>query len=96
LLTKPLAFAGDRLQVNFATTGAGTLRAELQDAEGNPLPGFTLADSQPAAGDEIAQVLSWTGGPDVGPLAGTPVRILFELDEADLYSFQFQPAAGGQ
>jgi len=96
LLTKPLVFAGDRLQVNFATTGAGTLRAELQDAEGNPLPGFTLADSQPAAGDEIAQVLSWSGGPDVGPLAGSPVRILFELDEADLYSFQFQPAAGGQ
>jgi len=91
LLTKPPLFEGDRLQVNFATFGQGTLRAELQDAAGNPIPGFTLADSQALSGDEIEQVLSWSGDTNVGQLAGTPVRILFELHDADLYSFHFSP-----
>ena len=90
LLTKPLVFEGDRLQVNFATFDQGTLRAELQDAAGNPIPGFTLADSTAVSGDEIEQVLSWSGGADVGQLAGTPVRVLFELSDAELYSFHFR------
>ena len=58
LLTKPFVFEGDRLEVNFATFDQGTLRAELQDADGNAVPGFTLADAEPVSGDEIEQVLS--------------------------------------
>ena len=89
LLTKPFVFEGDRLEVNFATFDQGTLRAELQDADGNAVPGFTLADAEPVSGDEIEQVLSWSGGWDVSALAGVPVRLRFELNDADLYSFQF-------
>ena len=91
LLTKPLVFEGDWLEVNFATFDQGYLLAELQDADGNPIPGFTLADAQPVSGDEIEQMLSWSGGWDVSELAGSPVRLRFELHNADLYSFRFVP-----
>jgi len=92
LLTKPFVFEGDQLEVNFATFDQGTLRAELQDADGNAIPGFTLADAEPVSGDKIEQVLSWSGGWDVSALAGAPVRLRFELNDADLYAFQFSGA----
>ena len=30
------------LVVNFSTSAAGSLRCEIQDADGEPIPGFTL------------------------------------------------------
>jgi hypothetical protein len=33
---------------------------------------------------------SWKSGTDVSQLAGKPVRLRFELKDADLYSFQFR------
>jgi len=92
LLTKPLLFDGDRLHVNFTTCDGGSLRAELQDAEGNPIRGFTLGDCLPVSGDEIDQVLTWNGRTDVVSLSGVPVRVLFQLEDADLFSFQFKAA----
>ena len=89
LLTKPLVFDGDSLQVNFATFDQGTVRVELQDINGNPIPGFTLNDCQTLSGDEIDQILYWNGSSDLSQLAGTPVQILYELNNADLYSYQF-------
>ena len=44
LATKPLVFRGKELTLNFATSAAGHVRVELQDAGGRPLPGFTLAE----------------------------------------------------
>ena len=47
-------------------------------------------DTNPnAAPDAQYKALAWNGGCDVSDLAGTPARILFELNDADLYSFQF-------
>ena len=43
MVTKPLIFQGDNLILNFATSAAGSIRLEIQDANGNPLPGFALA-----------------------------------------------------
>ena len=37
----------------------GTLRSELCDAFGRPLPGFTLADSVPLTGDSASHELHW-------------------------------------
>jgi len=89
LLTKPLRFDGDRLSVNFSTSAAGSIRVELQDAAGKPIPGFTLADCNLQFGDRLDRTVSWKAGPDVSKLAGNPVRLRFELKDADLYSFRF-------
>ncbi|MBM3866727.1 MAG: hypothetical protein FJ381_12720 [Verrucomicrobia bacterium] len=91
LVTRSITFTGRSLTVNFATSAAGDLRAELQDADGRPLPGFTLEESDPAFGDAIERTLHWKAGSDVSALAGRPVRLRFVLRDADLYAFRFAP-----
>jgi hypothetical protein len=88
-LTKPVVFDGNRLQINFATSAGGSLRVEVQDKVGKPIPGFTLADCHLQYGDQLDRIVSWKSGTDVSQLAGKPVRLRFELKDADLYSFQF-------
>lgn len=88
--TKPLLFTGDTLTVNYATSAAGSLRVELQNAGGEPIPGFALEDSVELYGDSIRQTVSWTGSPDLGALAGNPIRIRFALRDGDLFSYQFE------
>ena len=89
MTTKPLTFAGSQLTVNYATSAAGTLKVEMRNADGSPIPGFTLADSEELFGDSTAQIVSWKNGSDVSQLARKPIRLHFELQDGDLYSFQF-------
>jgi hypothetical protein len=91
LVTKPLVFSGQRLTLNFASSAAGGIEVELQDASGRPLSGFTLADCPPIFGDTLERPVTWTGGADLKSLAGRAVRIRFVLRDADLYSYQFKP-----
>ncbi len=89
LLTKPVVFAGKSLVVNYATKPAGSLKVELQDADGKPFPGFALNDCQRLSGDSIEQTVSWSG--DLASLAGKPIRIRFIIDAGDLFSMKFNP-----
>ncbi len=89
MLTKPLLFAGDQLEINYSTSAAGSIRVEIQDAEGQPIPGFALEDCPEIIGDQIERTVSWKQGPDLSALAGKPVRLRFVLQDADLYAFQF-------
>jgi hypothetical protein len=89
MVTKPLTFDGSQLEINFSTSAAGSVRVELQDAEGKPIPEFALTDCQLQYGDELDRTISWNSGADVSKLSGKPVRLRFELKDADLYSFQF-------
>lgn len=90
LVTKPLTFDGAELVINYATSAAGSLHVEIQDAEGKPLDGFTLAESNVIFGDQLERVVSWKGGSDLSKLAGQPVRLRFLLKDADLYSIRFR------
>ena len=90
LITRPFTFTGGQLTINFATSAAGDIRVEIQDAAGKPLPGFALADAREQLGNEIRRVVSWKNGDDVSSLAGQPIRLQFVMRDADLYSFRFQ------
>lgn len=90
--TKPITFAGKHLFLNYATSAAGSVRVEIQDAAGTPIPGFTLTDAETMYGDATEQKVAWNVGADVSRLVGTTVRLRFELKDADLFSFRFQPA----
>ena len=90
MVTKPLRFSGRTLVVNYATSAAGSLRVELQDEDGEPLPGFGLGDCQEVIGDEIERVVSWKGGEDLSALRGKTVRVRFVMKDADLYSIRFR------
>lgn len=91
VVSKPIVFQGDELSLNFATSAAGSVRVELQDADGAPVPGFALADADELFGDSLDRRASWKGRTDVASLAGRPVRLRLVLVDADVYSFQFRP-----
>ena len=91
MLTKPLLFAGNKMEINYSTSAAGGLRIEIQDAAGQPIPGFTLDDCPEIIGDQIERVVAWKTGNDVGKLAGQPIRLRFVMKDADLYSLRFRP-----
>jgi hypothetical protein len=89
LITRPLRFAGKELVVNYSTSAGGSVRVEIQDAAGMPIPGYVLDDCPEIIGDEIERKVRWKGGSDVGSLAGRPVRLRFLMRDADLYSLRF-------
>ena len=90
-ITQPLRFEGRQLLLNFATSAAGGIRVEIQDADGKPLPGYTAADCVEVLGNSIERAVAWKKGPDVSQLAGQPVRLRFVMKDADLFALRFAP-----
>ena len=91
LVTKPLVFDGSRLVVNYSTSAAGSLRVEIQQPDGTPIPEFSLQNCQTHVGDTIDGPISWRGTPDLKAWAGKPLRLRFVITQCDLYSFRFEP-----
>ncbi len=89
LVTRPVQFHGDSLKLNFKTREKGRIRVELQHADGTPIEGFRLADSEPLAGDEIEGGVRWNSERKLSELNKTPVRIRFEVVNGDLFSYRF-------
>ena len=87
--TPPMVFAGKQLVLNVDTGGGGHLRVELQDEDGKPLAGYTLADCDAVNGNYIRHTVSWNGRSDLSALAGKPVRMRVEMRSTKLYAFQF-------
>ena len=78
----------------FIRPAAGSIRFELCEENGTPIPGFTLQESEELFGNDVAHMVRWKQGQDLGGLAGRPVRLRAVLHDADLYSIQFRaPAA---
>lgn len=91
MITKPILVEGGRLEINFSTSAAGSIRWELQDAAtGRPIPGCSLAENPEIFGDAVDyDVPLAAGSPLAKAVAGKPVRLRFVLRDADLYSFRF-------
>jgi ABC-type amino acid transport substrate-binding protein len=89
MLTKPIRFDGDRLELNVATSAAGSVRIEFQDTDGQPVEGFALDNCDEIYGDSLAREVTWNGNGDVSALAGRTIRLRFVLRDADVYSFRF-------
>jgi hypothetical protein len=60
-LTPPVTFEGEQLFLNYSTSAAGSVRVEIQNGEGKPIPGFALDDAQHLYGDEIDDAARWSG-----------------------------------
>jgi hypothetical protein len=89
-VTHPLAFAGNDLVLNYATSAAGSVRLELQEADGTPIPGYTLEESPQLYGDSVAHVFRWRDKKSVAAVAGQHVRLRLVLCDADVYALRFQ------
>jgi len=90
LLTRPFIFSGTTLEINYRTGAAGSVRVEIQDAAGKPVPGYALHDCAEIIGDEIARVVAWKQGTDVHRLDGRPVRLRFDMKDADIFALRFR------
>ena len=74
MLTRPLIFSGNQLEINFATSAAGSLRVEIQDTTGRPIPGFTMQECPDIVGDRIDHIVAWgpgKGSVEIGWSAGS-------------------------
>jgi hypothetical protein len=89
MITRPFTFQGKQLEINYSTSAAGFIRVELQDASGQPVAGYTLADAVEIVGDHLARKVTWKPGSDLFVLAGKAVRLRFAMKDADLYSMRF-------
>jgi len=87
---RSIRFSGSTLLLNFSTGAAGYIRVELQDGDGNVIPGYSQDDCLPLIGDAIEKAVRWKHGEDVHALAGKSVRLRFVMKDADLYSFRFR------
>ena len=88
--TKPLIVSGGDLLVNFATSAVGSVRVEVQDPDGEPIPGYSLVESHDLVGDSIEFAPKWGKGYGLSALHGRPVRLRFVMKDADLYSLRFR------
>ena len=91
--TKPIWFSGSRLSLNFSSSARGGVRVGLADLQGKPLPGYSLDDCPWIYGDSLDRVVEWAQSGEitnsVGHIAGQSVKLIFELKDADLYSYKF-------
>jgi len=94
LVTRPLRFEGQRLELNADTGGGGWVRVELQDENGRPLEGFSARDSIPISGNSVRLTAAWgdavAEGTDVSSLAHRPVRVRFLMRDCRLYAYKFR------
>ncbi|MBT4817417.1 MAG: hypothetical protein HON70_17060, partial [Lentisphaerae bacterium] len=87
LLTLPMIISGERLELNMATAASGSCRVEIVEATGAAIPGFALSDCEPLVGNAVHTPVRWRGSD--GGLRGlnsVPVRLRFELRNADLFA----------
>ena len=88
-VTPPLTFHGDTLILNAAVAAGGGVRVALLDESGTPIPNRGLEDCLPIRGDHLRVPVKWKTGSDVASLAGRPIRMKVEMQNANLFSFQF-------
>ncbi|HUW19631.1 MAG TPA: Calx-beta domain-containing protein, partial [Sedimentisphaerales bacterium] len=87
LTTLPLVFEGEKLLLNIKASGY--TRVAITNQAGTELPGFGLADCDTITTDSTSHEVTWSGDSHVSSLAGTVVRLKFEMQNAKLYAFQF-------
>lgn len=94
LTTRLVRFSGKHLFVNIAAE-KGELRAEVLDAAGAPIAGYTREDCLPVHADSTLARVSWKNDVDLAKFAGQPVRFRFHLNNGQLYAFWVSPETSG-
>ena len=89
ILTPPITFKGNHLELNIDVAAMGQAGVELQDEEGKPFPGYSLEDCDRVLFNDVAYTVKWNGKEDVSSLAGKPVRLKIAMRSARLFAFQF-------
>ncbi len=89
VVTKPLVFGGDHLELNVDCSAGGHMNVELQTADGHPLPGCTQAECDRIYHNNIRKTVTWKGKSDLAAHVGQPIRVRLVMRDCQLYAFQF-------
>ena len=89
LLTPPMVFKGDHLELNIDVAAMGEAMVEVQDEQGHPVRGFAMDECDRVLVNDVAHTVTWSGNADLSSLVGTRVRLRFAMRAAKLYAFQF-------
>ena len=94
MLTKPLAYPGGKLRINAKTAGNGFIKIAVREGEGirdgEWPPDFRFDQSIPFNGDSLDHVVTWKSAETLKAFPSKTLRLLFWLENADLYSFRFE------
>lgn len=90
IVTQPLIFEGNNLEINIDTGGGGSLRVEILEEDGTPIPGFTLEEAEWIVGNSVRYPARWRNNTPLRNLEGKPIRLRFVFRDAKLYAFQFK------
>ncbi|MBM4436771.1 MAG: hypothetical protein FJ029_05960 [Actinobacteria bacterium] len=86
LTTYAFALPSLAVFVNARIATGGWVRAEILDAQKQPLRGFTEADCQPFSGDSVRHPVRWRGlGQSAAPV-GQPARLRLRASQARVYA----------
>lgn len=83
--THPMKNASGPLLVNADAVG-GSLKAEILDTEGKPIPGYTMNDCLPIKNDDITQIIRWSDHAEL-PDSKNSLSIRFLINKASLFGF---------
>jgi hypothetical protein len=87
--TRLLVPGGPKLKLNFQTYGtAGSIRVEVLDSKGRPVPGYGLEEADFLFGDQQSYEVTWAGK-DLSELADERISLRFSLRMAKIFAFAF-------
>lgn len=87
--TPLIRYAGTRLNINASVREGGSVRVGLVDSAGQALPGRAIDDCLPFTGDHLSRKVAWKDGDSIINPTGKPMRVQFEIRDAEVFSFQF-------
>ncbi|WP_236973690.1 hypothetical protein [Membranihabitans maritimus] len=90
VVTKPIIFSGNSLELNADTGAGGSIRVEILDNDGNIISGFTKEECDWVVGNSVRHLVNWNSKEDLEDLNGQPIRLRFLMRDCELYSFQFK------
>ncbi len=99
--TPVLIFDGARLVLNIDTSATGFARVGIIREDTGAIAGYDDVGVEKSGfgaeycdlihtANDTNYVVKWGGNSDVRALAGTPIRLHFELHNCDLYAFEFR------
>jgi hypothetical protein len=86
VITRPFSIHHPKLFLNAATWNQGSIRIEALTRDWQPIPGFTLAESQGVQGDALDHPVRWKENADLGRLLGKEIRLKFHMTRARLHA----------
>lgn len=89
VLTKPLTFAGRKLDVNYRCGENGSLLVEICNPQGTPISGHSMANCRRLTGDSVSEHVTWNDSASINDIGPQPIRLRFSLNNSQLFSMQF-------